>query len=451
MIKLPQVVLVGRTNVGKSTFFNRLSQQVKSITLDRIGVTRDFLRDTVEWNNVFFELIDTGGIQIKKTHDPIYTRVSEGVFKLLETADLILFMVDGTTGPLPEEFELAKVLHKLGKKVILLINKGDVKEVEESTYQFARFGFAEQAVISAQHGVGVGDLLDTIVNQLPHKIVNPDDIQKPLKVVIIGKPNAGKSSLLNALLDQERAIVSDVAGTTREPITEKVTFYKEDMAITDTPGLRRKRGVDDLLEKLMVKRALHELKDADIVLLVVDAAQGALSDQELKLAFYAFERYKALVILFNKYDLVTQEQQATLDFNLAPYDYFLNKVKVIRISCKTGRNIGKVLSIVKGVADRYRQSFEQDELTALFKEALARRPLFYQGNRLVVYRARQVKTAPITMVVFVNDPLFFGQSQLGYLESVLRKQYDLEGVPVKFIVRQNSKRIKKSAGKLISG
>lgn len=450
MTKLPQVVLIGRTNVGKSTLFNRLSETVKSITLDRVGVTRDFLQDRVNWNNCCFNLVDTGGVQIKKTHDELYKRVSEGVFNLLEKADLILFMVDGTTGPMPEEFELSKLLHKLGKPVILIINKGDVKDVEENIYMFHRFGFKKSMIVSAQHGTGVGDMLDVVVESLPFKAADIET-ESPLKVVIIGKPNAGKSSLLNALLQEERAIVSDLAGTTREPITEKVTFYKEDMAITDTPGLRRKRGIDDLLEQLMVKKAFNELKDADIVLLVVDASAGKLSDQELKLAFYAFERNKALIILFNKYDLVTPETQAELDFNLSPYNYLLDKIKTIKISCKSGRNIGKVLSLVKGVADRYRQQFESDDLSVIFREALTRRPLFYQSNKLVVYKAKQVKTAPITIVLFVNDPLFFGKSQLAYLDSALRKAHDLEGVPVKFLVRQNSKRIKKAAGKLISG
>jgi GTP-binding protein len=450
MTKLPQVVLIGRTNVGKSTLFNRLSETVKSITLDRIGVTRDFLQDTVCWNNASFNFVDTGGVQIKKTHDEIYKRVSEGVFSLLEKADLILFMVDGTTGVVPEEFELTKLLHKLGKPVILVINKGDVKDVEENTYMFDRLGFNKSMVVSAQHGTGVGDLLDLVVENLPYKAA-PVQVEKPLKVVIIGKPNAGKSSLLNALLEEERAIVSDVAGTTREPITEKVTFYKEEMAITDTPGLRRKRGIDDLLEQLMVKKAFNELKDADIVLLVIDASAGKLSDQELKLAFYSFERYKALIILFNKYDLVTPEIQAELDFNLAPYDYLINKIKTIKISCKSGRNIGKVLSLIKGVADRYRQQFEPEDLSAIFREALSRRQLYYQGNKLVVYKAKQVKTAPITIVLFVNDTLFFGKSQLAYLDSALRKAHNLEGVPVRFLVRQNSKRIKKAAGKLLIG
>ncbi len=446
MSKLPRVVLVGRTNVGKSTLFNRVSDNVKSIALDQIGVTRDFLQDTVCWNSACFEFIDTGGIQVKKTRDEIYKRVSAGVFSLLDTADIVLFMVDGSSGVVPEEQELAKLLHKLGKKVILVVNKGDVPQVREHMYQFDRLGFETIMLISAAHGHDVAELLDLIVEMLPFKVAEVEK-DEALKVVIIGKPNAGKSSLLNALLDEERAIVSDVAGTTREPITENVTFYKEDMQITDTPGVRRKRGVTEQLEKMMVKRAFHELKEADIVLLVVDASQGKLSDQELKLAFYAFEHHKALVILFNKYDLVDEHIQRELDFNLVPYDFLLSKVQAIRLSCKSGKNVGKVLSIVKGVADRYKQKFSDDELSMLFRDALHRRQLFHQGNRLIVYKVKQIKTAPITLVMFVNDPTWFGPSQLGYFDNVMRKAYDLEGVPIKFIPRANSKSAQKSGKK----
>jgi GTP-binding protein len=446
MSKLPRVILIGRTNVGKSTLFNRVSDNVKSIALDQTGVTRDFLQDTVCWNSACFEFIDTGGVQIKKTRDEIHKRVSAGVFSLLETAEIILFMVDGSVGVTPEELEIAKLLHKLDKKVVLVVNKGDRPHVRDSVYLFDRLGFKMNIVVSAAHGHDVAELLDLIVEMLPHKIPMAET-NEALKVVIIGKPNAGKSSLLNALVDEERAIVSDIPGTTREPITEKVTFYKEDMAITDTPGVRRKRGVTEQLEKIMVKRAFAELKDADIVLLVVDSSQGKLSDQELKLAFYAFEHHKALIILFNKYDLVDEHTQRELDFNLAPYDYFLKKIKNIRISCKSGKNIGKVLSIIKGVADRYKQQFSNDELSMLFKDALHRRQLFHQGNKLIVYKAKQIKTGPITIVLFVNDPTWFGPSQLGYFDNVMRKEYDLEGVPIKFIPRANSKNFQKNQSK----
>ncbi len=435
MTKLPRVVLVGRTNVGKSTLFNRLSEKVKSITLDQAGVTRDFLQDMVCWQNACFNLIDTGGLQIKKTQDPIYKRMSSSVFDLIKDGDVMVFVVDGSVGLMPEELELAKLIRKLNKPVIVAVNKGDVKKTQEYQHDFDRLGFGSSMIISAQHGHGVGDLLDLIVEQLPVKIPTVDT-QEALKVAIVGKPNVGKSSLLNALLKEERTIVSPMPGTTREPITENVNFYKESIDITDTPGVRRKRGVTEQLEQLMVKRAFDALKRADIVLLVVDASAGRLSDQELKLAFYAFEQHKALIILFNKYDLVDEHTQRELDFNLSPYDYFLDKVQTMRISCKTGKNIGKLLSIIKKVADRYSTRFSDDELKLLFKDALHRRQLFHQGNRLIFRNAKQVKTAPITIVLYVNEPAWFGPSQLGYFDNVLRKAYDLEGVPVKFIPRK---------------
>lgn len=439
MKKLPRVLLVGRTNVGKSTLFNRLSQKVKSITLDRVGVTRDFLQDTVCWQEACFTLIDTGGFQMKKTQDPIYERVAASVLTLLKDADVMVFVVDGLAGLMSEELDLAKLMHKLNKPVILAINKADVKETSDHLYQFDRLGFKTTITISAEHGYAVAELLDMIVERLPVKVAQFEE-EKALQVTIIGKPNVGKSSLLNALLQEERSIVSAVAGTTREPITEKITFYKEDIDITDTPGIRRKRGVTDQLELLMVKRAMQSLKGADIILLVTDASAATLADQELKLAFYAFEHYKALIILFNKYDLVDEEIQKDLDFNLAVYDHFLDKVQSMRISCKTGKNIGKLLAVVTGVADRYTQYFSNDELKVLFKDALAQRQLFHQGNPLIVYKAKQIKTAPITIVLYVNEPDWFGQSQISFFDNVLRKAYDLKGVPVRFITRKNSKR-----------
>ena len=305
MSKVPSVVIIGRVNVGKSTLFNRIAENVRTITLDQAGVTRDYIKDTVCWQNACFNVIDTGGIALKKTYDAILQQVKETVLSWLEKADVILFVVDGTVGVIPEEQELAKLLHKLGKPVVVAINKSDTKASREHMYEFERLGFKNILPISAAHGTAVGDLLDMVVEQLPTKVSMPEK-DEAVKVVILGKPNVGKSSLLNALLNEERAIVAEVPGTTREPITEVVTFYKEDIAVTDTPGIRRKRGVKEELETLMVKRAFDALKDTDIALLMVDASEGALADQELKLAFYALEHHKALIILFNKNDLVEE-------------------------------------------------------------------------------------------------------------------------------------------------
>lgn len=436
MAKLPRVVLVGRTNVGKSTLFNRLATEVKSIALDEPGVTRDFIEDTVTWEDASFKLVDTGGLQPQKQQtDRLYSQVSGIIYDQVRQADVIVFVVDGTVGVLPEEFQFAKFLHTLDKPVIVAVNKYDVKDVHDMQYEFDRLGFYPVQPISAQHGINVAELLELIIEQLP-KVVHAEDAPEALKVAIIGKPNVGKSSLLNALLKQERAIVSDIPGTTREPITERVTFYQEDIAFTDTPGVRRKRGVTEDLEVLMVKRTMQSLKEADIILLMVDASKGEIADQELKLAFYAFEQHKALIVLFNKQDIVTEESQADLTFQLEPYAHLFNKLVTMNISCATGKNIGKLLQLIKDISDRYNLRISDADLTILFRDALCQRELFYQGNRLIVQRAKQIKSAPMTIVMYVNEPLWFGSSQLNYFENVLRRAYDLKGVPVKFIVRK---------------
>jgi GTP-binding protein len=437
MAKLPRVVLVGRTNVGKSTLFNRLAPEVKSIALDEPGVTRDFIEDTVTWQGASFKIVDTGGLQQqKKQTDSLYTQVSAIIYDQVRHANVVVFVVDGTVGVLPEEFQFAKFLHTLDKPVIVAINKYDVKDVRDMQYEFDRLGFYLMQPISAQHGLNVAELLDLVVEQLP-KVVHADQEEHALKVAIIGKPNVGKSSLLNALLKQERAIVSDIPGTTREPITERVTFYQEDIVFTDTPGMRRKRGVTQELEQIMVKRSMQSLKEADVVLLMVDASKGEIADQELKLAFYAFEQHKALIVLYNKQDIVDEEAQANLTFQLEPYAFLFNKIVTMNISCATGKNIGKLLQLIKDVDERYHLRISDADLTILFRDALCERELFYQGNRLLVHKAKQIKSAPMTIVMYVNEPIWFGQSQLSYFENVLRRAYDLKGVPVKFIVRKH--------------
>lgn len=435
MKKLSKVVIAGRVNVGKSTLFNRLSTEVKSITFDFPGVTRDFIKDTVCWQDKCFELIDTGGVSLRKTEDPILKEVRSRALSVLQESDLILFVCDGKEGINPEDREISKLLHKLGKKVLLVINKIDSQLQEASQYEFQKLGHKDIYSISAQHGRGIGQLLEGIVAKLPEAKVVEDE-QDFCKVVLLGKPNVGKSSLLNALLQEERAIVSDIPGTTREPIREKIKFYKGDIQITDTAGVRRKRAVKEELETFMVKTSFKALQDAHIVLLLVDASEGRLFDQELKLAFYAFENHKALIILFNKYDLVDDEIKNKLKFNLEPYKHLIKKIETMNISCKSGKNIGKVLSKVDVVWGRYSQKFSNDDLTFLIKDSLERKPLFHKTNRLIVRAVKQIATAPITLLLIVNVPEWFGPSQLGFFDNILRKNFDLKGVPIKFIVRK---------------
>ena len=434
-IKLPQVAIVGRTNVGKSTLFNRLSENVKAIALDLEGVTRDFLRDTIAWQGRSFELVDTGGISLRKTQDPILSQARAIAVSMIESADIILFVVDGKCGLVTEDREIAQLLHKHGKTVFLVINKVDVKDAAENMYSFEGLGFPKSCFISAAHGKNIVDLLELIVAHLPAPVMV--EVEEPAyKVMLLGKPNVGKSSLMNLLLQKERSIVSPEPGTTREALVERVTFYQEDIQLADTPGVRRMRFVTEPLEGMMVQSTMQALKNANIVLLLIDGSAENVVDQELKLAFYAFDsQYKALMILFNKADLIDETTKVRFDHMLSEYDFFLKKVVTLSISCKTGKNVGKILPAVKELWDRYSRQFNQNELTQLFKEASVRRPLYHNRNLLMFHSAHQVGTAPITIVLHVNVPLWFGESQLAYYEKTLRQNYDLRGVPVKFIVR----------------
>lgn len=436
MGKLPRVVIVGRTNVGKSTLFNRLSVDVKSLTMDQDGVTRDFIKDVVDWQGCSFELLDTGGVSLRKTTDPILQKVRNQALGLIEQADLLLFVCDGTVGIVPEDREISKLIHKTNKEALLVINKIDTNVGKESVLEFKQLGFANTVSISAQHGTGIADLLEFIVDNLPKRMVAREE-ERRCKVVLLGKPNVGKSSLMNLLLKRDRSLVSDIPGTTREAFTESIAFYKEDILLTDTAGVRRKRRVDEPLEKMMVKSTLSAVEDADIVLLLIDASDGTLADQELKLAFYAFQKkYKAVVLLFNKQDLTTELSQADLKFDMERYTYFIKKINQLDISCKTGQNVGKIMPMITKIWKRYSQRSDPLETTAYLKEWLLKKPLFRKTVPLKLYWVEQVATAPVTFLLKVNVPSWFGPSQLTFLENLLRRKYDFKGVPIKFIVRK---------------
>lgn len=439
MKKMPRVVIVGRMNVGKSTLFNRLSVDVKSLTLDHEGVTRDFLKDTVCWQGRCFELIDTGGISLRKTEDLILETVRLKSLDVVKSADVVLFVCDAKVGVLPEDREISKFLHSLSVPVVLVVNKADSSLSEEYRYEFDQLGYETKLFISAQHGTSIGDLLQIVVDSLPVKGADIDDDQEPMcKVVFLGKPNVGKSSLMNLLLKEERSIVTDQPGTTREPVRERVGFFKEDIVLIDTAGVRRKRSVRQELECMMVKTSFKALKEANLVVLLVDASEGRLSDQELKLAFYAFEHHKALMIVFNKQDLVDEECAERMKFNLEPYDHLIKKVELMNTSCKTGKNVGKLLTKIYKLCKRHAQQFSNDELTMLFKEALVRRQLFHKTNPLRIFRVRQIGISPIMLLLIANEPKWFGSSQLAFFENQLRKVADLRGVPIKFVVRKKA-------------
>lgn len=429
------VVIVGRMNVGKSTLFNRISRDVKAITLDYEGVTRDFIKEEMVWKDFRFDLIDSGGIHLRKSQDALFEEVRKKVLKLVDEADAIIFMVDGTVGVIPEDREIARYLHKLKKPVVLAVNKIDAKQAQEQLHEFSKLGFPSTVSLSAEHGKGIADVMDAVTEQLPAHPTHKTEVKALYRVMFFGKPNVGKSSLMNAILQEERSIVSEVPGTTREPVSQQITFYKEAIQLTDTPGIRRKRAVTGELEPLMVKSAFQALNKSHIIVLLIDGSSHSLVDQELKLAFYAYaDHYKALIILVNKTDLMTETSKKDLEHSFEEYKHLMKRIPVLPISCKTGKNVGRVLPLIAEVWQRYSRKFDDLEIARLFLGALKAKPLFHKTAPLMLFKVNQIRTAPITIQLRVNEPEWFGESQLAFFENLLRSEYDMIGVPVKFVV-----------------
>ncbi len=437
MKKYPHVVILGRMNVGKSTLFNRLSKKIKSITLDFEGVTRDTLSDTVTVDNTTFVLTDTAGISYKKEQDPLAEASRQKALEALEKADLVLFVIDGVAGIVPQDREISALIRSSGKPTILVINKADTNAARDNYYECLQLGYKDHVLVSAEHGLSINGLLDMIIAHLPsHQAVVQED-DRGCRVVLLGKPNVGKSSLLNALLAKERALVSPVPGTTREPIVENITFYNENILLADTAGVRKKSAVSGDLENIMVKSTMQSLKHSDIVLLIIDGSEHKIADQELKLAFYAFEhQYKALIIVMNKHDLVTDLSKKDLDFSLEKYKHLIDKVPLISISCKTGKNIGKIIPLVNEVWKRYTAQFDGLLLYRLFTAQLQKTPLMHAKMPLLVYEVYPISTRPLTICLVVNESEWFGSSECAFFENILRREYDLEGVPVRFVIRK---------------
>lgn len=434
--RYPIVAIVGRPNVGKSTLFNRISRDAETLIYDEPGVTRDVIGDVISLNGKLCTLYDTGGISIRKQQDPILEEVRQRALAMLDQAAVILFVCDGEVGPLPDDFEIAKMLHKKGIPAFTLVNKTDIVEAQEHVHSFERFGFPIYQ-ISATHGRGIDVVFKEVAKKLPETAPADEYEQARCRVAIIGKPNVGKSSLMNELVKKDRVIVADMPGTTREAVSENVTFYQEDIRLTDTPGMRRQRGVSEPLEQLMVKSALRAIDAAHIVVLVVDGASGELSDQELKLAFYVFEeKHKSLIILFNKQDLATDEDKQDLGRQKDMYKYLLDKIEMLSISCKTGKNVGKVLPLINEVWQRTKQQFARDELTMYIKECLMHKPLYKNEQMLTFARAQQIKCTPITIELVVGNPPVWQDAQLGYIENKLRKKYDLKSAALALIPKK---------------
>ena len=429
----PLIAIVGRPNVGKSTFFNKIAGRKISITEDRPGVTRDRLYADSEWRGKAFSMVDTGGIEMR-SEDVMWKEIKKQAEVAIDTAQVILFFVDGKEGLTTSDYDVADMLRRSKKPVILVVNKID-EYSEEKIFEFYSLGLGEPYPVSAEHGTGLGDVLDEAVSWF-EKVETSED--NSIKIAVVGKPNAGKSSLVNRLLGFERSIVTDIAGTTRDAIDTKFTYGDKNYTIIDTAGIRKKSRVEDNVEYYSVMRAFDAVRRADVCLLVVDSADG-LTEQDTKIIGYVHEAGKPSVIVMNKWDLIEKDTNTINKFELKLKEdlKFMDYFKSIYISAKTGQRAEKILSLVDTVYAHSVFRIPTGVLNDVIADAVrANEPPSYNGRRLKVYYSSQVSVAPPTVALFVNSVDLLHFSYQRFLENTLRKAFDFSGTPIKILTRE---------------
>ena len=431
----PLVAIVGRPNVGKSTFFNRMAGRRIAIVEDTPGVTRDRIYADTSWRDREFTLIDTGGLDMK-SDNVIFSQMRQQATLAAETADAILFFVDSRQGLLPDDRDVADFLRKSGKPILLAVNKVDHINYEEQKYEFYELGLGEPYPISALQGMGTGDLLDALIEILPEHMT--DEEEDAVKIAVVGKPNAGKSSFINAITGENRVIVSDIPGTTRDAIDTPFDYEGQKYILIDTAGMRRKSRIDDKsLERYSVIRALTAVRRCDVAVLIVDATTGA-TEQDAKIAGYIDEMGKPAVIAVNKWDLIEKETGTSKEFEEAVYStlYFIDYAPIIFISCITGQRITKVLSMVDEVFAKTNFRVTTGVLNEVVSNAVASvSPPTVSGRRLNIMYATQAASAPPHFILFVNDEKLMKDNYLKYLTNYIRRSFELDGTPIKITCR----------------
>ena len=436
----PLVAIVGRPNVGKSTLFNRLTGKRISIVEDTPGVTRDRIYGDAEWLSKSFTLIDTGGIE-PASEDKIAVQMRRQAELAMETADVILFLVDGREGMTAADREVAAMLRRSGKPVVLAVNKLDAPKYHEAIYEFYELGLGEPYIVSAGQGVGLGDLLDAVCENFPDAESAEED--KRIHIAIVGKPNVGKSSLCNALLGEERVIVSDVPGTTRDAIDTPFERNGQAYVLIDTAGIRRKRAIEDeSIERYSVIRSLAAIRRADVVLFVCDAEQG-LSEQDVKIAGFVHEEGKPSVVIVNKWDLIEKDTHTMDRFkkDMAVDLNFMDYVPFLFISAKSGQRVQKVLETANEVYAQSIRRIPTGMLNDVLNEAVSMsEPPAQNGRRLKLYYGTQVSVAPPTFLVFVNEATLVHFSYERYLENYFRKTFGFAGTPIRILFRNRTRK-----------
>ena len=435
----PIVTLVGRTNVGKSTLFNKLVGKRKAITEDISGVTRDRVYDKVEWTNHEFILADTGGLDISNK-ELMNVEVKSQVEKALLESDLILFVVDGREGINPHDYEIADEIRKYNKKVIVVANKIDGAKIPEHIYDFYQFGFDDLISISAEGSKNLGDLLDKIIEFIDFSKFDTD--LDATRIAIIGKPNAGKSSLVNHLLNEERMIVTDIAGTTRDAIDTYWQYNGNNYVLIDTAGLRRKNKINDNIEYYANQRTFDAVDSSDICLFLIDASVG-VTEQDTKIAGYAHNNKKAIIIAVNKWDKVEKETNTmrNMEKEIRNKLSFALYAPIIFISVLKGQRISDLLNLIEIVNSNYHTRIKTGVLNTILQDAIMMTaPPQDKGKRLKIYYISQVQTAPPKFLLHVNDKELMHFSYQRYLENQIRQNYSLQGVPFTFEIRERKEK-----------
>ena len=432
----PLIAIVGRPNVGKSTLFNRLVGERISIVENTPGVTRDRVYADCEWCGNAFTLIDTGGLELK-SEDEMWSHIREQVEIAVETCDAVVYVVDGKTGLTIDDQTITSFLRKAKIPIVLAVNKLDNNETH-LTYDFYSLGFGEPYGISAEQGKGLGDLLDAMIDSIPK--VGIEEMDDRIKIAIVGKPNAGKSSLVNKLLGYDRCIVSDIAGTTRDAIDTELTYGDDKFLLIDTAGMRRRKKVGEDVERYSVMRSLLAVRRADVVIIMCDSSEG-LTEQDVKIAGFVHEEGKPSIVCMNKWDLIDKDTHTIHEFeNKLKEDLkFMDYFKSVFISAKTGKRVENLLEISKMVLENANKRIPTGILNEVLIDATRiTEPPSKLGRRLKIFFTTQVSTNPPTFVVKVNEPEIMHFSYKRYLENSLRKSFDFEGTPIRLLIRKNN-------------